>query len=141
MSDWDVVEIKQTETDNGTIYNYMTTCIYFKIKDVHHHVLGKWGTPMCLFQLNMPIPPMSVSMLPVAHQMASFISNKMAGECRYMRDFKYPHNQKSASFNPGDLDEHSNLQSRLIIRSSGKMTNRNTLNSREKWSGTQSCTK
>ncbi|GBN75813.1 hypothetical protein AVEN_148829-1 [Araneus ventricosus] len=84
---------------------------------------------------------MSSPMPPTVRRMASFSSTKVVGEPLYTRDFKYPHNQKSAGVKSGDREGHLNLQFRLITRCSVKGSNRNVLTSRAKWGGEPSCMK
>ncbi|GBL82382.1 hypothetical protein AVEN_252534-1 [Araneus ventricosus] len=77
-------------------------------------------------------------MPPTVRRMVSFSSTRVVGEPRYTRDFKYPHNQKSAGVKSGDREGHLNLQPQLITPFSVKVCNRNVLTSRAKWGGAPS---
>ncbi|GFT10626.1 uncharacterized protein TNCV_1943611 [Trichonephila clavipes] len=48
-------------------------------------------------------------------RIASFSSDRLDGPDRYTRDFKYPHNQKSAGVKSGDRGGHEYLQCLLTI--------------------------
>ncbi|GFV43308.1 hypothetical protein TNCV_10061 [Trichonephila clavipes] len=58
---------------------------------------------------------------------ASFSSDRLNGPDRYTRDFKYPHNQKSAGDKSGDRGGHGYLQCLLMIMSSPNVCIRNAL--------------
>ncbi|GFV58547.1 uncharacterized protein TNCV_2915361 [Trichonephila clavipes] len=45
-----------------------------------------------------------------SQRIASFSSDRLDGPDRYTRDFKYPHNQKSAGVKSGDRGDHEYLQ-------------------------------
>ncbi|GFU53892.1 KRAB-A domain-containing protein 2 [Trichonephila clavipes] len=55
------------------------------------------------------------------------ISDRLYGPDRYTRDFKYPHNQKSAGVKSGDRGGHGYLQRLLTILSSPNVCIRNAL--------------
>ncbi|GFT37693.1 hypothetical protein TNCV_3614861 [Trichonephila clavipes] len=56
-----------------------------------------------------------------------FSSDKLDGPDRYTRDFKYPHNQKSAGVKSGNRGGHGYLQRLLRILSSPNVCIRNAL--------------
>ncbi|GFY25856.1 hypothetical protein TNCV_1916061 [Trichonephila clavipes] len=58
---------------------------------------------------------------------ASFSSDRLDGQDRYTRDFKYPYNQKSAGVKSGDRGGHGNLHCLLTILSSPNVCIRNAL--------------
>ncbi|GFW27232.1 uncharacterized protein TNCV_1376561 [Trichonephila clavipes] len=53
-----------------------------------------------------------------SQRIASFSSDRLDGPDRYTRDFKYPHNRKSAGVKSGDRGGHGYLQRLLTIMSS-----------------------
>ncbi|GFT67933.1 uncharacterized protein TNCV_38481 [Trichonephila clavipes] len=53
---------------------------------------------------------MSGCMEDTSLRIASFSSDRFNGPDRYTRDFKYPHNQKSAGVKSGDRGGHGYLQ-------------------------------
>ncbi|GFV73992.1 hypothetical protein TNCV_5108331 [Trichonephila clavipes] len=57
----------------------------------------------------------------------SACSERLDGPDRYTRDFKYPHNQKSAGIQSGDRGGHGYLQCLLTILSSPNVCIRNAL--------------
>ncbi|GFV67249.1 hypothetical protein TNCV_3670041 [Trichonephila clavipes] len=62
-----------------------------------------------------------------SQRIASFSSDRLDGPDRYTRDFKYPHNQKSAGVKPGDRGDHEYMQRLLTILSSPNVCIRNAL--------------
>ncbi|GFW64342.1 uncharacterized protein TNCV_273661 [Trichonephila clavipes] len=60
-------------------------------------------------------------------RIASFSSDRLDGPDRFTRDFKYPHNQKSAGVKSGDRGVHGYLQCLLKILSSPNVCIRNAL--------------
>ncbi|GFX17600.1 hypothetical protein TNCV_3412001 [Trichonephila clavipes] len=50
-------------------------------------------------------------------RIASFSSDRLDGPDKYTRDFKYPHNQKSAGVKSGNRGGHGYLQRLLTILS------------------------
>ncbi|GFV92523.1 hypothetical protein TNCV_1744281 [Trichonephila clavipes] len=70
---------------------------------------------------------MSGCMEDTSLRIASFSSNRFDGPDRYTRDFKYPHNQKSAGVKSGDRGSHVYLQHLLTILSSPNVSIRNAL--------------
>ncbi|GFY19951.1 hypothetical protein TNCV_2146441 [Trichonephila clavipes] len=56
-----------------------------------------------------------------------FSSDRLDGPDRYTRDFKYPHNQKSAGVKSGDRGGHGYMQCLLTILSSPNVCIRNAL--------------
>ncbi|GFV62261.1 hypothetical protein TNCV_985251 [Trichonephila clavipes] len=60
-------------------------------------------------------------------RIASFSSDRLDGPDRYTRDFKYPHNQKSAGVKSGNRGGHGYLQRLLTILSSPNVCIRNAL--------------
>ncbi|GFW37910.1 uncharacterized protein TNCV_4631121 [Trichonephila clavipes] len=70
---------------------------------------------------------MSGCMEDTSLRIASFSSDRLDGPDRYTRDFKYPHNQKSAGVKSGDRGGHGYLQRLLTILSSPNVCIRNAL--------------
>ncbi|GFX88651.1 hypothetical protein TNCV_832811 [Trichonephila clavipes] len=60
-------------------------------------------------------------------RIASFSSDRLDGPDKYTRDFKYPHNQKSAGVKSGNRGGHGYLQRLLMILSSPNVCIRNAL--------------
>ncbi|GFW34371.1 hypothetical protein TNCV_220971 [Trichonephila clavipes] len=60
-------------------------------------------------------------------RIASFSSDRLDGPDRYTRDFKYPHNQKSAGVKSRDRGGHGYLQRLLTILCSPNVCIRNAL--------------
>ncbi|GFT68918.1 hypothetical protein TNCV_1804481 [Trichonephila clavipes] len=72
---------------------------------------------------------MSGCMEDASLRIASFSSDRLDGPDRYTRDFKYPHNQKSAGVKSGDRGGHGYLQRLLTILPSPNVCIRNALTS------------
>ncbi|GFS92875.1 hypothetical protein TNCV_1162531 [Trichonephila clavipes] len=70
---------------------------------------------------------MSECMEDTSLRIASFSSDRLDGPDRYTRDFKYPHNQKSADVKSGYRGGHGYLQRLLTILSSPNVCIRNAL--------------
>ncbi|GFS60746.1 hypothetical protein TNCV_2001521 [Trichonephila clavipes] len=70
---------------------------------------------------------MSRCMEDTSLRIASFSSDRLYGPDRYTRDFKYPHNQKSAGVKSGNRGGHRYLQRLLTILSSPNICIRNAL--------------
>ncbi|GFV04319.1 hypothetical protein TNCV_919401 [Trichonephila clavipes] len=70
---------------------------------------------------------MSGCMEDTSLRIACFTSYRLDGPNRYTRDFKYPHNQKSAGVKSGDQGVHGYMQRLLTILSSPNVCVRNAL--------------
>ncbi|GFU01644.1 hypothetical protein TNCV_1521851 [Trichonephila clavipes] len=68
---------------------------------------------------------MSGCMEDASLRIASFSSDRLDGSDRYTREFKYPHNQKSAGVKSGDRGGDGYLQRLLTILSSPNVCIRN----------------
>ncbi|GFW51278.1 hypothetical protein TNCV_3254071 [Trichonephila clavipes] len=70
---------------------------------------------------------MSGCMEDTSLRIASFSSDRLDGPDRYTRDFKYPHNQKSAGVKSGARGGHGYQQCLLTVMHSPNVCMRNAL--------------